>query len=60
MKYEICHFTPPKEIYQVLNEAQEKGIILPKNVNEWLLTEIVMESKETIKQFKKEIKNVSR
>jgi len=60
MKYEICHFAPPKEIYQVLNEAQEKGIILPENVNEWLLTETVMESKETIKQFKKEIKNVIR
>lgn len=60
MKYELCHFTPPKEIYQVLNEAQEKGIILPENVNDWLLTEVVIETKQNIKDFKKEIKNVNR
>jgi hypothetical protein len=31
----VCHRLPPKEIYDVLHAAEEKGIELPKSVELW-------------------------
>jgi hypothetical protein len=56
MKYKQCHFTPPAEIYGVLNQAVEKGIIFPEDVMNWFLTEMIIETKKDIQDLKNSVK----
>lgn len=55
-----CNTIPPVEIYDVLHAAEEKGINLPDDVEEWWMTETILNEKERIKNLKKEIHNGTR
>ena len=43
---------PPQAIYNVLHEAESKGITLPKSVDRWWYIETI--KKEEIKEKKKD------
>jgi len=44
---EFCNTLPPKEIYDVLHEAESKGVKLPESVESWWIKETAInEEKE--------------
>lgn len=55
-----CLFFPPPEIFDVVIKAAKAGIEIPIEVREWIFKEVVINAKQSFKEFKEEIQNVTR
>jgi len=48
-KYGFCKTLPPKDIFDILHSAEEKGIVLPKVVDDWWSNETELNEKNAMK-----------
>jgi hypothetical protein len=45
-KYGLCRTLPPKDLFDVLHSAEEKGVILPKVVDDWWSNETELSERD--------------